>query len=123
LSLELQQRAALGLAAAAVHDPEDRWGTSCCSCRLGGDLLCCEGPGCTVAMHATCAGLPEVPEGDWLCSSCSSVAPAAGMGRGRIRGRGGADSSEEPGSQLAGKRRKGSSGSAPAAPAVFDAAT
>lgn len=35
---------------------------------LQGDLLCCES--CPGVLHAGCAGLPTVPEGDWHCPHC-----------------------------------------------------
>lgn len=55
---------------------------SCCcchTCRCGtdasesvrpvqGDLMCCET--CSTTMHAPCAGLETVPEGDWYCPWC-----------------------------------------------------
>lgn len=36
---------------------------------LQGDLLCCEM--CPAVLHPACAGLPEVPEGDWHCPHCT----------------------------------------------------
>ena len=30
-------------------------------------FVCWQTPRCTVAMHTECAGLAEVPEGDWFC--------------------------------------------------------
>jgi len=40
----------------------------CIYCGLGGDVICCEK--CQVVAHAQCAGLDEVPEGDWFCGMC-----------------------------------------------------
>ena len=42
-------------------------------------MLLCDGPGCEQAFHQQCLVPPLqcVPEGDWLCSTCSSVKPAA----------------------------------------------
>ena len=42
------------------------------ACFLQGDLLCCEA--CPAVMHARCAGLAEVPGGDWHCPSCTCAA-------------------------------------------------
>ena len=42
---------------------------ACLMCRTGGDLVCCDG--CTAALHLECAGLEEVPEGQWLCAACA----------------------------------------------------
>ena len=35
---------------------------------MQGDLLCCES--CPGVLHAGCAGLPAVPDGDWHCPHC-----------------------------------------------------
>jgi len=40
----------------------------CVVCGLGGDILCCET--CANVAHTKCAGLKEVPEGDWFCKLC-----------------------------------------------------
>ncbi|KAK7241218.1 hypothetical protein SO694_00051239 [Aureococcus anophagefferens] len=44
----------------------------CAVCRGGGELLICDGggPGCAGFAHVGCAGLFEVPEGDWFCGNC-----------------------------------------------------
>eukprot|EP00884_Botryococcus_braunii_P006907 jgi/Botrbrau1/16217/Bobra.0066s0004.1 len=47
--------------------PVDRWSSTCAGCGYEGDLLCCEAPTCTDAMHVECAGLTEIPEGSWFC--------------------------------------------------------
>lgn len=39
---------------------------------LQGEMLCCET--CPAVMHAQCAGLPQVPGGDWHCPSCTCSA-------------------------------------------------
>eukprot|EP00951_Prasinocladus_malaysianus_P003511 scaffold24676_cov31-Prasinocladus_malaysianus.AAC.1 len=47
----------------------------CGSCQLPGILLCCEG--CIAAFHPQCAGYADeedVPDGEWLCWSCSRSA-------------------------------------------------
>ncbi|BDA50716.1 probable tyrosine-protein kinase BAZ1B at N-terminal half [Coccomyxa sp. Obi] len=55
-------------------DDDDRWGSECFKCGQDGDLLCCEGKGCRVVMHPSCAGLAAVPEGDWLCPEHAAAA-------------------------------------------------
>lgn len=35
------------------------------------EMLLCDG--CDLAMHVSCAGLSEVPDGDWLCGSCLDI--------------------------------------------------
>ncbi|GAB4814380.1 hypothetical protein N2152v2_001426 [Parachlorella kessleri] len=47
---------------------EDEHDEFCYVCGLGGDIMCCET--CSATMHAPCAGLAEVPEGDWHCPWC-----------------------------------------------------
>lgn len=42
----------------------------CRACGAGGELLLCEEPQCTCAMHLACAGLSEVPRGEWHCPWC-----------------------------------------------------
>ena len=66
----------------------------CLTCRLGGELVCCDG--CTAAYHKECAGLPNVPEGQWHCGACVAeynrrLTAGSSRGRGgsgRSRGRG-----------------------------------
>eukprot|EP00873_Tetraselmis_striata_P044937 jgi/Tetstr1/465201/TSEL_009908.t2 len=44
----------------------------CGSCQNPGTLICCDG--CVAAFHATCTGYADeddIPDGDWLCWSCS----------------------------------------------------
>jgi len=51
----------------------------CSVCRGGGELLICDGggPGCAGFAHVGCAGLFEVPEGDWFCGACAAERSAA----------------------------------------------
>jgi hypothetical protein len=48
----------------------------CCRCQFGwwddstGKILYCDGP-CDRGFHTSCAGLDNVPEGDWLCARCT----------------------------------------------------
>lgn len=68
----------------------------CMACKLGGDLLCCDG--CTSAYHLECASLTDVPTGQWYCPACiadfqrkamfNSRAGGTSISRGRGRGRG-----------------------------------
>jgi len=63
----------------------------CMACKLGGDLLCCDG--CTSAFHLQCASLSEVPVDKWYCAKCievyqSQLVKSASVSRGRGRGRG-----------------------------------
>ncbi len=60
-----------GTAAAAVAAAE--WTGLCMVCGTEGELLCCDGRNCNNAMHLECAGLDEVPEGDWLCPPCTAA--------------------------------------------------
>jgi hypothetical protein len=106
--------AVLGSADAA----DDRWDSMCRSCQQVGDLLCCEGPGCTVAMHAHCAGLHDIPEEDWFCSACS---PAAGKAAGKGKRRKQAGSKRDGRGQPASKRPRGSAGSKAVLPMVATA--
>jgi hypothetical protein len=45
-------------------------------------ILLCDG--CDAAQHQQCAGVQQVPEGDWFCSQCAgaSGAPSAGASAG-----------------------------------------
>jgi hypothetical protein len=48
-------------------DGNDDW---CSCCRLGGELLCCDG--CSSAYHLACVGLKELPGGgSWWCPECT----------------------------------------------------
>ena len=48
----------------------DIYPSYCHHCRLGGELLCCDG--CTTAWHCECVGLSSMPAEDkpWLCPLC-----------------------------------------------------
>ena len=71
-------------AAAAAAAPETD-SEVCCGCALavwapGNEMLLCDGPGCQGAYHLSCLSPPlgAVPEGNWLCPSCTRAAtPAA----------------------------------------------
>eukprot|EP00878_Enallax_costatus_P014870 GHUV01015565.1.p1 GENE.GHUV01015565.1~~GHUV01015565.1.p1 ORF type:complete len:198 (+),score=63.64 GHUV01015565.1:818-1411(+) len=39
--------------------PEGKWGLACLVCGGGGEVACCEVPGCSVLMHLGCAGMPD----------------------------------------------------------------
>ncbi|DAZ99933.1 TPA: hypothetical protein N0F65_008740, partial [Lagenidium giganteum] len=52
----------------APKGPDDQWDVDCGVCKLGGELLCCDG--CPRAFHIACIGLDELPEGDWFCDDC-----------------------------------------------------
>ncbi|KAK9824389.1 hypothetical protein WJX72_009931 [[Myrmecia] bisecta] len=60
----------------AVVGSEDRWMATCATCGLGGDLLCCEAPICSVAMHSGCAGLAQVPIAHWFCPEHQQLSAA-----------------------------------------------
>ena len=52
----------------------------CTQCRRGDDaasMLLCDGPGCGAGYHMQCLPTPlaAIPEGDWLCPSCSTTRP------------------------------------------------
>ncbi|KAL9187418.1 hypothetical protein ACHAXT_001521 [Thalassiosira profunda] len=51
----------------------------CEVCDDGGDLLCCDGDGCTNAYHLACLVPPlkEVPAGKWFCPDCEKKLPSA----------------------------------------------
>lgn len=86
----------------------------CMACKLGGDLLCCDG--CTSAYHLECASLTEVPKGRWYCTTCIEVSQQAmhvqrtGGSRGRGRGRGKRGRPPADGGRGRGRGRGGSSG-------------
>ena len=44
----------------------------CAACGYGGELLICDGDGedCVGLLHVACAGLDDVPEGEWFCGPC-----------------------------------------------------
>ncbi len=50
--------------------PTDVYPDHCFKCKLGGDLLCCDG--CTTAWHIECTSLDSMPPDDmpWLCEIC-----------------------------------------------------
>jgi hypothetical protein len=54
------------------YDSTDGHFELCVICGLSGDVLCCET--CENVMHAKCAGLNTIPEGDWFCKKCSTKA-------------------------------------------------
>eukprot|EP00978_Attheya_sp_CCMP212_P018016 scaffold48788_cov42-Attheya_sp.AAC.1 len=54
------------------YDSTDGHFELCVICGLSGDVLCCET--CENVMHAKCAGLSMIPEGDWFCKKCSKKA-------------------------------------------------
>ena len=48
----------------------------CCVCFNGDSeendpILFCDGPGCTAVVHQSCYGVLAIPDGDWLCDSCT----------------------------------------------------
>ncbi|KAI6685811.1 hypothetical protein NL676_031724 [Syzygium grande] len=46
--------------------------STCCICKLGGKLLCCDGAGCQKYYHLSCLDPPlnDVPPGVWHCLAC-----------------------------------------------------
>jgi hypothetical protein len=46
----------------------------CAACGYGGELLICDGDGddCVGLLHVACAGLDDVPEGEWFCVPCEA---------------------------------------------------
>ena len=46
----------------------------CAACGYGGELLICDGNGedCVGLLHVACAGLDDVPEGEWFCGPCEA---------------------------------------------------
>jgi PHD-finger len=51
-------------------DPTDGHYNYCTICGLSGDVICCEK--CPIVMHRHCAGIVNVPDGDWFCSKCTA---------------------------------------------------
>ena len=57
-------------------EDEEEEETPCSVCGRDNDadsLLLCDAPGCSGACHVACAGLPAVPDGDWLCARCAEA--------------------------------------------------
>ncbi|KAL7084603.1 hypothetical protein ACP275_14G232700 [Erythranthe tilingii] len=54
-----------------VIEPTDDNGDECCLCKMGGNLICCDG--CPAAFHSRCVGVvsSQLPEGEWYCPECS----------------------------------------------------
>ena len=42
------------------EDDEEDYDDKCSTCNEGGNLICCDGPGCKRAYHLACAGLQKV---------------------------------------------------------------
>uniref|UniRef100_A0A061RK79 Bromodomain adjacent to zinc finger domain protein 1A n=1 Tax=Tetraselmis sp. GSL018 TaxID=582737 RepID=A0A061RK79_9CHLO len=63
---------------------EDGFMFTCIACGFGGDLLCCDGEGCSAVMHRQCAGLEEVPRDIWLCPDCATVVQVPKAPRSKI---------------------------------------
>ena len=55
-----------------VKIEDDGYNDRCEVCEQGGNLLCCEYPGCRRVYHAQCLNPPlhEIPEGEWICPVC-----------------------------------------------------
>jgi hypothetical protein len=53
--------------------PVDDYNSICEICKVGGELLCCDGVGCLLTYHQFFLDPPldQVPPGDWLCPTCS----------------------------------------------------
>jgi len=51
-------------------DTTDNHYVFCIHCGCAGDLLVCDG--CRNVSHPKCAGLTEVPDGDWFCHKCTA---------------------------------------------------
>ncbi|GBG81200.1 hypothetical protein CBR_g31873 [Chara braunii] len=67
----------------------ERWPEVCSKCHKNvkkGKLICCDGDGCTYAIHKGCARLRRVPRGGWLCFNCRGQGPSGNGVAGR-RGR------------------------------------
>lgn len=89
---------------------DDGFMAVCVVCGFGGDLLCCDGQGCSIVMHTECAGLEEVR---WqICRPSCSPSPFStpAMRKGGLRtrncseGRGTHDGNWEDKDRLAGRR-------------------
>jgi hypothetical protein len=94
-----------------AHQPVE-WDDACSLCAAGGELLCCDG--CPRTLHARCAGLTAVPEGDWRCPWC--LLALAGGASSSARG----GSSQRPRSRR--RRRRLDDDGAAAAAAAGDGA-
>eukprot|EP00195_Chlamydomonas_chlamydogama_P008711 CAMPEP_0202895510 /NCGR_PEP_ID=MMETSP1392-20130828/4692_1 /ASSEMBLY_ACC=CAM_ASM_000868 /TAXON_ID=225041 /ORGANISM="Chlamydomonas chlamydogama, Strain SAG 11-48b" /LENGTH=442 /DNA_ID=CAMNT_0049580535 /DNA_START=39 /DNA_END=1367 /DNA_ORIENTATION=- len=79
--------AAAAAAPVAVAGAADLLGGSslaCVSCgQEGGEVVACDGPGCQVLMHPSCAGLPGMPTDSWLCPTCSKPQRSGGTKKSR----------------------------------------
>jgi hypothetical protein len=43
----------------------------CYVCKDGGDIICCEKPGCNRSYHLDCYGIADVPKNQWICRAHS----------------------------------------------------
>ncbi|CAG9310895.1 unnamed protein product [Blepharisma stoltei] len=55
----------------------------CYVCGEAGLIICCDG--CPKVAHQACAGLDEIPDGDWFCSECVMKAETMRVTRHRAR--------------------------------------
>ena len=62
-------RKSAAAATAAAIDDDDSNAVICFECGNGGVLICCDT--CNRAVHQACAGLREIPEGDFSCAVCT----------------------------------------------------
>lgn len=44
----------------------------CYVCQARGDLIMCDGEGCSCSAHTHCVNLDAVPEDEWFCTRCSA---------------------------------------------------
>jgi hypothetical protein len=51
----------------------DHHANRCYICNDVGVLMLCDGPGCSRVAHTHCAGLNQIPLGDWFCQECSNT--------------------------------------------------
>ena len=66
---------------ASDHDnsdsAEDDADDECDVCGKGGDLLVCDGgnhaDGCRRCFHLACLGMEAIPDGDWICGTCTAT--------------------------------------------------